>query len=130
MADPNSPMPVARRAVGELIEVSGETEPSRYMKFFDVQQIAESRRFLNRMRDEVQTSRTCLSQLTVMISELEAMNDAGELFDTLMSLRDDKQVESNKLSLLNEMIAMVEEFIATKEDLVDGSEACVERLAY
>ncbi|GJY10520.1 hypothetical protein Tco_0378705 [Tanacetum coccineum] len=111
MADPNSPMPVARRAVDELIEVSGETEPSRYMKFFDVQQIVESRRFLNRMRDEVQTSRTCLS-------ELEAINDAGELFDTLMSLRDDKQVESNKLSLLNEMIAMVEEFIATKEDLV------------
>ncbi|GJX12393.1 hypothetical protein Tco_0204151 [Tanacetum coccineum] len=77
-------MPVARRAVDELIK----------------------------------TSRTCLSQLTAMISELEAMNDAGELFDTLMSLRDDKQVESNKLSLLNEMIVMVEEFIATKEDLV------------
>ncbi|GKF99639.1 hypothetical protein Tco_0301330, partial [Tanacetum coccineum] len=100
-----------------LIEVSGETEPSRYMKFFNVQQIAESRRFLNHMRDEVQSSRTCLSQLTAMISELEAMNDAGELFDTLMSLRDDKQVEIKKLSLLNEVIALVEEFIATKERL-------------
>ncbi|GJW04389.1 hypothetical protein Tco_1563245 [Tanacetum coccineum] len=133
MADPNSPMPVARRVVDELIEVSGETEPSRYMKFFDVQQIAESRRFLNRMRDEVQTSRTCLSQLTAMISELEAMNDAGELFDTLMSLRDDKQVESNKLSLLNEMILWWRSLLLPKKtllDLVDGSEAYVERLAY
>ncbi|GKE49320.1 hypothetical protein Tco_1480578 [Tanacetum coccineum] len=88
MADPNSPMPVARRDVEELIE------------------------------------------LTDMISELEAMNDAGELFDNLMSLRDDKQVESEKLSLLNEVIALAEEFIATKERLVDGFEACVQRLAY
>ncbi|GJU76662.1 ulp1 protease family, C-terminal catalytic domain-containing protein [Tanacetum coccineum] len=35
-----------------------------------------------------------------------------ELFDTLMCLRDDKRLESDKLSLLNEMIAMVEEDIA------------------
>ncbi|GKA54141.1 hypothetical protein Tco_0753090 [Tanacetum coccineum] len=84
MADPNSPMPGSSRVVEELIEVSGETGPLRYMKFFNVQQIAESLRFLNRMRDEVQSLRTCLSQLTAMISELEAMNDAGELFDTLM----------------------------------------------
>ncbi|GJU25017.1 hypothetical protein Tco_1163638 [Tanacetum coccineum] len=65
MADPNSPIPIARRVVDELIEFSGETEPSRYMNFFKLQQIFE--------------------------------------------------VESEKLSLLNEMIAMVEEDIATKE---------------
>ncbi|GJY10515.1 hypothetical protein Tco_0378700 [Tanacetum coccineum] len=78
MADVNSPMPVARRDVEELIE------------------------------------------LTAMIYELEAMNDARELFDTLMSLRDDKQVEIEKLSLLNEVIALVEEFIATKERLISS----------
>ncbi|GJR07785.1 hypothetical protein Tco_0790437 [Tanacetum coccineum] len=86
MADPNSPIPIARRVVDELIEFSGETEPSRYMNFFKLQQIFE-----------------------------EAMNDAWELFDSLICLRDDKRVESEKLSLLNEMIAMVEEDIATKE---------------
>ncbi|GKC77487.1 hypothetical protein Tco_1128261 [Tanacetum coccineum] len=59
--------------------------------------------------------RSCLAQLNAMISELEAMNDAVELFDSLMSLRDDKRLESVKLSLLNEIIAMVEEDNATKE---------------
>nr|GEZ01557.1 hypothetical protein [Tanacetum cinerariifolium] len=85
------------------------------MNFFKLQQIAEAHCFLNHMCDEAQSSRTFLAQLTAMISELEAMNDAGELFDNLMCLRDDKRVESEKLSLLNEMIALVEEDIATKE---------------
>ncbi|GKC86605.1 hypothetical protein Tco_1147254 [Tanacetum coccineum] len=93
MADPNSPMPVARRVVDELIEFS--------------------RRFLQRMRDEAHISRSCQAQLNAMISELEAMNDAGELFDTLMSLRDDKRVESEKLSLLNENIATKEAHVSS-----------------
>ncbi|GKE43508.1 hypothetical protein Tco_1470792 [Tanacetum coccineum] len=77
--------------------------------------ISEGRRFLERMCDEAQSLRSFLDQLNAMIFELEAMNDAGELFDSLMCLRDDKRVESEKLSLLNEMIAMVKEDIATKE---------------
>nr|GEV05914.1 hypothetical protein [Tanacetum cinerariifolium] len=88
MADPNSTMRFARRAVAELIEFSGETEPSRYMNFLMLQKISEGRRFIERIR---------------------------ELFDTLMCLRDDKRVVSEKLSLLNEMITMVGEDIATKE---------------
>ncbi|GKD65445.1 hypothetical protein Tco_1307553 [Tanacetum coccineum] len=112
---PNSPMPVARSVVDELIGFSKETKPSRYMNFFMFQQISEGLRFFKRMRDEAQSSKSCLAQLNAMISELEAMNDAGELFDTLMCLRDDKLVESDNLSLLNEMIAMVEEDIANKE---------------
>ncbi|GKC65198.1 hypothetical protein Tco_1097796 [Tanacetum coccineum] len=115
MADLNSPMPVARRVVDELIKFSRETKPSRYMNFFMLQQISEGRHFVKRMRDEAENSRSCLAQLNVMISELEAMNNARELFDTLMCLRDDKRLESDKLSLLNEMIAMVEEDIANKE---------------
>ncbi|GKD49641.1 hypothetical protein Tco_1278617 [Tanacetum coccineum] len=100
MADLNSPMPVARHAMDELIEFS--------------------RCFLERMRNEAQSSRSCLAQLDAMISKLEAMNDAGELFDSLMCLRDDKRVESEKLLLLNEMIDMVEEDIATKEAYVSS----------
>nr|GEZ74299.1 hypothetical protein [Tanacetum cinerariifolium] len=120
MADLNSPMPFARRAVDELTEFSGETEPSRYMNFFKLQQIFKGHRFLQRMRDEAQSSKSCLAQLNAMISELEAMNDAGEIFDSLMCLRDDKRVESEKLSLLDEMIAMVEEDIAIKETHVSS----------
>nr|GEX85179.1 hypothetical protein [Tanacetum cinerariifolium] len=86
--NPNSPMLVARHAVDELIEFCGETEPSRYMNFFKLQQIFEVCRFLKRMQD---------------------------LFDSIMCLRDDKRVENEKLSLLNEMITMVEEDITTKE---------------
>ncbi|GKB13015.1 hypothetical protein Tco_0846938 [Tanacetum coccineum] len=112
---PNSPMPVVRGVVDELIGFSKETEPLRYMNFFMLQQISEGLCFFKRMRDEAQSSRSCLAQLNAMISELEAMNDAGELFDTLMCLRDDKRVESDNLLLLNEMIAIVEEDIANKE---------------
>nr|GEZ78622.1 hypothetical protein [Tanacetum cinerariifolium] len=116
--DPNSPMPVARRAVDELIEFSGETEPSRYMNIFKFQQIFKGLCFLEHMHDEAQSSRSCLARLNAMISELEAMNDAGELFDSLMCLRDDKRVESEKLSLLNEMISMVEEILLPKKPML------------
>nr|GFA62915.1 hypothetical protein [Tanacetum cinerariifolium] len=81
-------MLVARRVVDKLIEFSEETEPWRYMNFVKLQQIFKGRRFLKRIR---------------------------ELFHSLMCLRDDKRVESEKLLFLNEMIAMVEEDIATKE---------------
>ncbi|GJV10931.1 hypothetical protein Tco_1352472 [Tanacetum coccineum] len=95
MADPNSPMPVVRRAVDELIEFSGETEPLRYMNFFKLQQISEGRHFLQHMLDEAQSSRSCLAQLNAMIFKFEAMNVAGELFDSLICLRDDKRVEDD-----------------------------------
>nr|GEW34700.1 hypothetical protein [Tanacetum cinerariifolium] len=108
--DPNSPMPFAGRAVDELTEFSGETEPSRYMNFFKLQQIFKGHHFLQCMRDEAQSSKSFLAQLNAMISKLEAMNDAGEIFDSLMCLRDDKRVESEKLSLLDEMIAMFGSF--------------------
>nr|GEV86362.1 hypothetical protein [Tanacetum cinerariifolium] len=81
-ADLNSPMPVARCSVDELIKFSGETEPSRYMNFFKLQQISEGLYFLERM--------------------------------------DNKRVESEKLSLLTEMIVIVEEDIATKEPHVSS----------
>ncbi|GKG60613.1 hypothetical protein Tco_0614175, partial [Tanacetum coccineum] len=69
MADPNSPMPVAKHVMDELIEFSGETEPSRYMNLFMLQQISKGCRFLERMRDEAQSSKSCLAQLNAMISE-------------------------------------------------------------
>ncbi|GJZ86189.1 hypothetical protein Tco_0657799 [Tanacetum coccineum] len=45
------------------------------------------------MREEVQTSKNLLGQLTALIAELEASPNPGELFDTLMCLRDDVRDE-------------------------------------
>ncbi|GKC34740.1 hypothetical protein Tco_1047124 [Tanacetum coccineum] len=40
--------------------------------------IAETRRFLNLMRDEAQTARSSIAQLSALIVELEAMEDGDE----------------------------------------------------
>nr|GEY76087.1 hypothetical protein [Tanacetum cinerariifolium] len=55
MAAPRPANIVARRVTDDLIAFSGETAVPRYMKFFLVQKIAECRRFVNQMRDEVET---------------------------------------------------------------------------
>ncbi|GKD43972.1 hypothetical protein Tco_1268617 [Tanacetum coccineum] len=85
--------------------------------------IAETRRFLNLMRDEAQTARSCISQLTALIAELEAMGDQDEVFDTFMCLRDDIRDENTKLMGLNDAIAEVEEKTAMKEEHVKIIEA-------
>ncbi|GJR86323.1 hypothetical protein Tco_0210334 [Tanacetum coccineum] len=71
MAAPGPTNIVARRATDDLIAFSGETVVPRYMKLFLVQKIAKSYRFVNRMRDEAETIRGCIAQLTVVIAELQ-----------------------------------------------------------
>ncbi|GKF86593.1 hypothetical protein Tco_0254420, partial [Tanacetum coccineum] len=56
-----------------------------------------------------------LAQLNAMILEIEAMNDPEEVFDALFCLRDDKRVEYNTLMAINDVIAMEEEKLTTKE---------------
>nr|GEY37370.1 hypothetical protein [Tanacetum cinerariifolium] len=87
MAAPGPSNVVARRVVDDLIDFSGETVVSKFMKFFFVQQVADIRRFVNRMREEAQTARNCIAQLTVLVAVTEAMEDQEEVFDTLMCLR-------------------------------------------
>ncbi|GKB90080.1 hypothetical protein Tco_0962352 [Tanacetum coccineum] len=84
---------VARRVIDDLIDFSGETAVPKYMIFFIIQQITEGRRFINRMRDEAQTTRSCIAQLNVVIAEMEAMEDQEEVYDSLMSLRDARRGE-------------------------------------
>ncbi|GKA52085.1 hypothetical protein Tco_0745281, partial [Tanacetum coccineum] len=79
------------------------------------QQISELRRFVNRMREEVQTCRNQTAQLNALIAEMEAFEDPDEVFDTLMGLRDDVRVEDAKLMGLNDLIAQAEEEIEMKE---------------
>ncbi|GKG47752.1 hypothetical protein Tco_0507237, partial [Tanacetum coccineum] len=62
-----------------------------YMSFFKSQQITKSRGFINRMREEANTIRNLVGQLNALITNMEALKDQGELFDTLMDLRDDRE---------------------------------------
>ncbi|GJZ52140.1 hypothetical protein Tco_0606655 [Tanacetum coccineum] len=57
------------------------------------------------MEFSVQTYRTLIGQLNALIVELEAIEDQGEVFDTLMSLREDRRNENDKLLGLNDLIA-------------------------
>nr|GEW68532.1 hypothetical protein [Tanacetum cinerariifolium] len=55
------------------------------------------------------------TSLNALIAEMEAFDDPGEAFDTLMGLRDDVRVEDAKLMGLNDLIAQAEEEIEMKE---------------
>ncbi|GKC56120.1 hypothetical protein Tco_1083718 [Tanacetum coccineum] len=110
---------VARRVTDDLIDFSRETTVPKYMKFFVAQQIAKGRRFINRMREEAQTSKNLIAQLNALIAELEALEDLGEVYDMLMCLKDDKVVENNKLTGLNDLITYVEEDSEAKEAHVE-----------
>nr|GEW09473.1 hypothetical protein [Tanacetum cinerariifolium] len=76
---------VARRAIDEIAEFSGETETSKYIKVFILQEIVESRRFIRTLCNEAQGAKSSLAQVNAMIAEMEAMNslDAEEEITTL-----------------------------------------------
>nr|GEY00122.1 hypothetical protein [Tanacetum cinerariifolium] len=72
---------------------------------------------------QVQTRPKGTLLLNALIAEMEALEDQGEVFDTLMGLRDDRRVENTKLMGLNELITQAEEEIEMKEayvKLMDG----------
>nr|GEW24773.1 hypothetical protein [Tanacetum cinerariifolium] len=100
---------VARRVIDDLVDFSGDTSVDGYIRFFKAHQLVETRLFVNRMREEAQTSRNMIGQLTALIPEMEAFDDPGEVFDTLMGLRDDIRVEEAKLAGLNDLITQGEE---------------------
>ncbi|GJY58348.1 helicase [Tanacetum coccineum] len=115
---------IARRVTNDLISFSGETAPPKYMKFFLVQKIAESRRFVNRIRDEADTVRECIAQLTAVIAELLAMEDQDEVHDSLLAANDAKRGEEGKLVALNDVIAEALDEIETQEihvEILDGA---------
>nr|GFA05557.1 hypothetical protein [Tanacetum cinerariifolium] len=89
MAGPIQGNEIARCVVDDLIEFNGQTSINGYMNFFKAQQIFELRRFVNRMREELQTCRNQTPQLNALIVEMEAFDDLSEVFDILMWLRDD-----------------------------------------
>nr|GEZ74500.1 hypothetical protein [Tanacetum cinerariifolium] len=88
----------------DLIAFSGETVVPKYMKFFLVQKVAETRHFVNRMRDEADAIRSCIAQTTVVIVENQAMKDTDEVHDSLLASKDAKRGEESKLLTLHEVI--------------------------
>ncbi|GKB98104.1 hypothetical protein Tco_0984241 [Tanacetum coccineum] len=112
---------IARRVTDDLISFSGETAPPRFMKFFLVQKVVESRRFVNRMRDEAATARDCVAQMTALIAELQAMEDQEEVHDSLLAAKDAKRGEKVKLVALNDVIVEALDEIATLENNVNVS---------
>ncbi|GKE63067.1 hypothetical protein Tco_1513434, partial [Tanacetum coccineum] len=103
------------RVIDDLIKFSEETFVDGYMSFFKSQQIAESRSFINRLREEANTASNLVGQLNAFIAEIEALEDQEELFDTLMDLRDDREAARTKLQGLNKLITEAEQEIETKE---------------
>ncbi|GKB34522.1 hypothetical protein Tco_0879464 [Tanacetum coccineum] len=84
-----------------------------------------ARRLIDDLVDfsEAQTVRNLIAQLNVLISKMEALEDQGDVFDTLMGLRDDRYGEDTKLGGLNELITQAEEEIEMKEAQLEGEEA-------
>ncbi|GJV31373.1 hypothetical protein Tco_1391773 [Tanacetum coccineum] len=64
---------IARSVIDDQIEFSGETSVDGYMSFFKSQQIAESRGFINWMREEANITRNLVGQLNALIVELEVL---------------------------------------------------------
>nr|GEY27608.1 hypothetical protein [Tanacetum cinerariifolium] len=106
---------VARRVIDDLIDISRERSPLKYLKIFIEQQITDHRRFIARMRDEIRTSTNLISQLNALIAKLEASGDYEEMFDLVMELRDDKRDEQDNVVDFNRLIVVVEEKIHGKE---------------
>ncbi|GJV38646.1 reverse transcriptase domain-containing protein [Tanacetum coccineum] len=106
---------VARRVIDDLIDISGERSPPKYLKIFIEQQITDHHRFIARMRDEIRTSTNLISQLNALIAELEASGDYEEVFDLVMELWDDRRDEQDKVVDFNRLIAVAEEKIHGKE---------------
>ncbi|GKD81523.1 hypothetical protein Tco_1348362, partial [Tanacetum coccineum] len=82
---------IARRMTDDLIAFSSETDVPKYMKFFLVQKVAETRRFVNRMREEEEAIRSCIAQMTAVIAELQAMEDQNEVHDSWLAVKDAKR---------------------------------------
>ncbi|GJT48724.1 exostosin-like protein [Tanacetum coccineum] len=106
---------VSRRVIDDLIDISGERSPPKYLKIFIEQQITDHCRFIARMHDEIRTSTNLISQLNVLIAELEASGDYEEVFDLVMELWDDRRDEQDKVADFNRLIDVAEEKIHGKE---------------
>ncbi|GJY06358.1 hypothetical protein Tco_0373412 [Tanacetum coccineum] len=101
--------------VDDLIELSGKTDLNEYLKLFVTRQIADRRGFIAKMRPEVNIAKNELGQLNALIAGLEASEDVGEVWDTIMCLRDEQRKAEAKLADLQHWLTDAEEEIVEKQ---------------
>ncbi|GJS38436.1 hypothetical protein Tco_0563479 [Tanacetum coccineum] len=101
--------------VDDLIELSGKTNLNEYLKLFMTQQIADRRGFIARMGPEVNIAKNEVRQLNALIAGLEASEDVGEVWDTIMCLRDEQRKAEAKLADLQYWLTVAEEEIVEKQ---------------
>ncbi|GKB32628.1 hypothetical protein Tco_0872029, partial [Tanacetum coccineum] len=77
--------------------------------------IADRRGFIARIGPEVNIARNELGQLNALIAGLEASEDVGEVWDTIMCLRDEQRKAEAKLADLQHWLINVEEEIVEKQ---------------
>nr|GEW66726.1 hypothetical protein [Tanacetum cinerariifolium] len=75
------------------------------------------------MREEANTLRSCIAQLTAVIAKLQAMEDLDEAHDSLLAAKDAKRTKQGKLTALNDVIAKALDEIKTQEANVEILEA-------
>ncbi|GJS49434.1 hypothetical protein Tco_0599555 [Tanacetum coccineum] len=102
---------VAKRVIDDLIDISGERSPPKYLKIFIEQQITDHRWFI------------------------APSGDYEEVFDLVMELRDDRRDEQDKVADFNRLIAVAEEKIHGKEiDLemlvAEGNDGLLGKLSF
>ncbi|GJR45437.1 hypothetical protein Tco_1313540 [Tanacetum coccineum] len=101
--------------VDDLIELSGKTDSNEYLKLFVTQQIADRRGFIARMGPEVNIARNEVGQLNALIARLEASEDVGEVWDTIICLRDEQRKAETKLVDLQYWLTVAEKEIVEKQ---------------
>ncbi|GJX99766.1 transposase, Ptta/En/Spm, transposase, Tnp1/En/Spm-like protein [Tanacetum coccineum] len=101
--------------VDDLIELSGKTDPNKYLKLFVTQQIADWRGFIARIGPKVNITRNELGQLNALIDGLEASEDVGEVWETIMCFRDEQRKAEAKLADLQHWLTNAEEEIVEKQ---------------
>ncbi|GJT92806.1 hypothetical protein Tco_1081651, partial [Tanacetum coccineum] len=115
---------IARRVTDDLIVFNGENSPSKYTKFLLEQKIAESHRFVERMRSEVATYRDRIAQLNAVAAEFEAIENQEEVHDSWLAAKDARRGKRGRLDGLNEVIddALEEiEKLETNVEILEGA---------
>ncbi|GKB23135.1 hypothetical protein Tco_0862536 [Tanacetum coccineum] len=101
--------------VDVLIELSGKIDPNEYLKLFVTQKIVDRRGFIARMGPQVNIARNELGQLNALIAGLEASKDVGEVWDTIICLRDEQRKAEMKLADSQHWLTDAEEEIVEKQ---------------
>ncbi|GKA29456.1 hypothetical protein Tco_0715701 [Tanacetum coccineum] len=102
---------VARKVINDLIAISRERSPLKYLKIFNEQQITDHRRFIARMRDEIRTS----TNLIIQRDEQDKVADFNRLIAVAEEKINGKEIDLEMLEakgndgLLGQPCALVSE---------------------